>query len=61
MTDSANLAIVRRLLEEGWNQGRLDVVDELVAPTPCPPTRARLPAASPGRTRSSCTGPRSRT
>ena len=32
MTGSANLAIVLRLLEEGWNQGRLDVVDVLVAP-----------------------------
>lgn len=32
MTDSANLAIVRRLLEEGWNQGKLEVVDELCRP-----------------------------
>ena len=31
MTVDTKLAIVRRLLEEGWNQGRLEVVDELVA------------------------------
>ena len=31
MTTDANLHAVRRLLEEGWNQGRLEVVDELVA------------------------------
>jgi steroid delta-isomerase-like uncharacterized protein len=28
----ANKALVRRLYEEGFNQGNLDVVDELVAP-----------------------------
>jgi steroid delta-isomerase-like uncharacterized protein len=27
----ANLEVVRRLLDEGWNQGRLEVIDELVA------------------------------
>ena len=34
MTDQleANKALVRRLYEEGFNQGNLDVVDELVAP-----------------------------
>jgi steroid delta-isomerase-like uncharacterized protein len=45
MSDTANLTIVRRLLEEGWNQGRLEVVDELVA-------RDAVPAhesPSPGR------------
>ena len=31
MTVEANLDVVRRLLDEGWNQGRLEVVDELVA------------------------------
>src|SRR5262249_57488732 len=28
----ANKALVRRLYEEGFNEGRIDVVDELVAP-----------------------------
>lgn len=34
MTDSlaANKELVRRLVEEGFNAGRLDVVDELVSP-----------------------------
>lgn len=34
MTDAleSNKALVRRLYEEGFNQGNLDVVDELVAP-----------------------------
>jgi len=31
VTIESNLDVVRRLLEEGWNQGRLEVVDELVA------------------------------
>jgi len=31
MTVQTNLDVVRRLLDEGWNQGRLEVVDELVA------------------------------
>ena len=31
ITADANLGIVRRLLEEGWNRGKLDVVDELAA------------------------------
>jgi steroid delta-isomerase-like uncharacterized protein len=31
-TIDANKALVRRLYEEGFNQGNLDVVDELVAP-----------------------------
>jgi predicted ester cyclase len=29
---SAQEAVVRRLIEEGFNQGNLDVVDELIAP-----------------------------
>ena len=29
-TDSKNL--VRRMYEEAWNQGKLDVIDELCAP-----------------------------
>ena len=45
MTDNANLAIVRRLLEEGWNQGRLEVVDELVARDAVPAHQS----PSPGR------------
>jgi steroid delta-isomerase-like uncharacterized protein len=34
MTDTleANKALVRRLVEEGFNKGNLDVVDEIVAP-----------------------------
>jgi len=32
MTDSTNETIYRRLIEEGFNQGNLAVVDELVAP-----------------------------
>lgn len=36
MTVDANIAAVRRLLEEGWNKGRLEVVDELVAPDATP-------------------------
>jgi len=32
MTDSTNESIYRRLIEEGFNQGNLAVVDELVAP-----------------------------
>ena len=34
MTDTldANKALVRRLVEEGFNKGKLDVVDEIVAP-----------------------------
>jgi steroid delta-isomerase-like uncharacterized protein len=43
--DTANLAIVRRLLEEGWNQGRLEVVDELVAHDAMPAHQS----PSPGR------------
>jgi steroid delta-isomerase-like uncharacterized protein len=31
MTTDANIAIVRRLFDEGWNKGDLAVVDELVA------------------------------
>jgi steroid delta-isomerase-like uncharacterized protein len=45
VTDTANLAIVRRLLEEGWNQGRLEVVDELVARDAVPAHQS----PSPGR------------
>ena len=32
MSAESNKAVVRRLIEEGYNEGRLDVVDELVAP-----------------------------
>ena len=32
MSTEDNKAIVRRLFDEAWNQGNLDVVDELVAP-----------------------------
>ena len=32
MSTQANKAIVRRLIEEAWNQGNLDVIDELVSP-----------------------------
>jgi ketosteroid isomerase-like protein len=51
----ANKAVVRRLFEEGFNAGRLEVVDELVAPdvvTTTPsfstrrPDRTRSAAAS---------------
>lgn len=31
-TLESNKALVRRLYEEGFNEGNLDVVDELVAP-----------------------------
>jgi steroid delta-isomerase-like uncharacterized protein len=41
----ANLGAVRRLLEEGWNQGRLEVVDELVAEDAVPAHES----TSPGR------------
>ena len=45
MTADAKLAVVRRLLEEGWNQGRLEVVDELVAQDAVPAHES----TSPGR------------
>lgn len=45
MTVDAKLAVVRRLLEEGWNQGRLEVVDELVAQDAVPAHES----TSPGR------------
>jgi predicted ester cyclase len=45
VTVDANLAVVRRLLEEGWNQGRLEVLDELVAADAVPAHES----ASPGR------------
>ncbi len=32
MSAEENKAVVRRLIEEGYNEGDLDVVDELVAP-----------------------------
>ena len=32
MTAASNEAIYRRIIEEGFNQGRLEVADELVAP-----------------------------
>jgi steroid delta-isomerase-like uncharacterized protein len=31
MTVESNVSLVRRLIDEGWNQGRLEVLDELVA------------------------------
>ncbi len=33
MTAASNEAIYRRIIEEGFNQGRLEVADELVAPS----------------------------
>ncbi|NOZ72830.1 MAG: ester cyclase [Chloroflexi bacterium] len=32
MSTQANKALVRRLIEEAWNQGNLGVIDELVSP-----------------------------
>jgi predicted ester cyclase len=32
MTAASNEAIYRRIIEEGFNQGRLEIADELVAP-----------------------------
>jgi steroid delta-isomerase-like uncharacterized protein len=31
MTVESNVSLVRRLIDEGWNQGKLEVLDELVA------------------------------
>lgn len=54
-TLAANKELVRRLVEEGFNAGRLDVVDELVSPEvvthnpiilDAPEGRARSAAAS---------------
>jgi steroid delta-isomerase-like uncharacterized protein len=45
VTADANLEVVRRLLEEGWNQGKVEVVDELVAPDAVPAHES----TSPGR------------
>jgi len=36
MSTEENKAIARRLIEEAWNQGNLDVVDELMAPDHVP-------------------------
>lgn len=32
MSENANTALVRRWFEEVWNQGKLDTIDELLAP-----------------------------
>ncbi len=45
MTVESNVSLVRRLVDEGWNQGKLEVLDELVAedavPVPDSPTSGR--------------------
>jgi steroid delta-isomerase-like uncharacterized protein len=49
MSAEANKAVMRRFIEEAWNRGNMDVIDELLAPDfDSHPVPSDMPAA-PGR------------
>ena len=48
MTIDQNKQIMRRMIEEVWNQGNLATADELFAPTHTSPSAPQLPPGSEG-------------
>jgi predicted ester cyclase len=48
MTIEQNKQIMRRMIEEVWNQGNLATADELFAPTHTSPSAPQLPPGSEG-------------
>ncbi|MFQ5794614.1 MAG: ester cyclase [Candidatus Bipolaricaulia bacterium] len=48
MSTEENKAIMRRMIEELWNQGNMDVADELFAPDHTSPSAPDLPPGSEG-------------
>jgi predicted ester cyclase len=48
MTIEQNKQIMRRMIEEVWNQGNLAAADELFAPTHTSPSAPQLPPGSEG-------------